>query len=181
MPGRNYPISGGLGRVQTGGTILSYIGCTRINRPLDLVEDPDVICLLASGAAHRGALSQTRLPQCFPLATRGSSRLSIQLLSDLRSHSRTWSWLHMHQTCVSGLFIQLSDSPSLRSLVLPRCAFLSISFHALSTCVLYWIVFSDCDCLLPALISCLSLNSELSCLHCCVCWWLTLSFLPHFQ
>ncbi len=35
--------------------------------------------------------SQTRLPLCFPLATRGSSPLSIELHLDLISHSRTWS------------------------------------------------------------------------------------------
>ncbi len=57
----------------------------------------------------------------------------------------------MHMTCISGLFIQLSDSPSLRSLVLPRCAFLSVSVHALSTCGSSWIVYSHCDFLLPAL------------------------------
>ncbi len=45
------------------------------------------------------------------------------------------------------------DSPSLRSLVLPRSAFLGVPFCALSTCVLSWIVFSHRDCLLPDLIS----------------------------
>ncbi len=77
-----------------------------------------------------------------------------------------WSLLHL--PCISWLFIQLSDSASLWGLVLPRWVFLS----ALSTCVLSWIVFSHRDCLLPALISCSSLVSELSCLYCCVwCDW----------
>ncbi len=120
---------------------------------------------LRLGSRHQEPqLSQTRLPQCFPLATRGNSLMSIEQHSDLISHSRTWSWLHMHLTCISGLFIQLSDSPSLQSVLLPRCAVLSVSFHALSTRVLSWIVFSHRDCLLPALISCQSLDSELSCL-----------------
>ncbi len=76
MLGRNYPISGALGRVQTGGTILSYIGCTRINRPLDLVEDPDVICLLASGAAHRGGSVTNETPTVLP--TRHQRELSSE-------------------------------------------------------------------------------------------------------
>ncbi len=138
---------------------------TRRSRPPDPAEDPGVVCLFASGAAHRGgALSRIQPLWLPPIATRGNPHLSFNSI-------RTSFPIHpvpetdsLHRCCPLTL-VYLTCSPT-------HLSAKSCSCHADNSERLFpdWFPVTDLDCLpvnertLPArsdLLCCVNLFSYL--------------------
>ncbi len=113
----------------------SSTDCTRRSRPLDLAEDPGVVCLFASGAARRGrALSRSKLPYHPLCTTRGSRPLNINSHSDSVSHHSSYlgmivlPHLHLiHTHTYKHTLKQHTSMHSLQSLDLPRLSLRSVT------------------------------------------------------
>ncbi len=124
---RSYPGST-LGTSLTPHSLRNFTGRIQRDRPLDLVEDPGVTCLFASGAARRGrALLQRRLPYRLLRTTRGICLPNISLsLLNSNSHHASYLGLIARHTCTSFTHTLKSHShtPLLcEVLICPGCHF----------------------------------------------------------
>ncbi len=157
-----------------------------INRPLVLVADPGVGCLLTSGDARRVAgVSVTNPASLVPTDHhQRSSSLEYWLLSpnSISHHPVPGLWLLFTWYSSMGLLKPHSHTHSSRSLVLPRLTFFERSHLSLfDHCVLtldcfscFGLISARLLTILPALILCSCLSSDIPvtvtdhCLYDCV-------------
>lgn len=142
-------------------------------------------------------MSQARLPRCLPLITRESSPLSTGQQFGLHFPLKYLAVVALAPDLLVDYLYSSQILLCCKVLYCPGVHFWAFLFMSCLPVDYLWIVDSRLDHLLPALdslmlgtdydlllavlTSCLSLDSELSCLYFCLCWWLTMPVLPRFQ